>query len=253
LAANGDVTGNTWPSTPAHHLFAREVSYGRCTITSSNTAAAQTPIPPRPAVPQEILDLASAPLFRGEYRGTEHATVREGLPLFGTKGTSTREVAFSNDFNILRTTGPMVSYGASTYADALRAARELAYDWSDPSLGGQIYASVGVAVLQASDGAYFSALIGSGKQQTSGSALGYRSDGYDNNVHGSIDRATDARPTTPWTAPVDGDGKPVDIAPPADDREIAARKVTDVKVDKLVPATPMLKAVIDIRELFEIS
>lgn len=209
-------------------------------------------VPREPAVPQALLDLASTPLVRGEYRGTERATVREGLPIFGTKGTSTRQVSFSNEFNILKTSGPMISYAAATLDDAVRAASRLAFDWSDPSLGGAIGASVGVAVLKASDNAYFTALIGSGNPQTSDSALGYRSDRFDNNIYGSIKRSTDARPESDWTAPVDRRGNPVSIPPPANDRPISPGRVKDITIEKFVPASPMVQAVLDINRLYKV-
>ena len=40
----------------------------------------------------EIMDLANAPLFRGEYTAVEKDTWREGMPLFGTKATSQRSM-----------------------------------------------------------------------------------------------------------------------------------------------------------------
>lgn len=215
---------------------------------------AAKPVPGDPAVPTEILALAKEPLFSARYRGTERSQWRDGLPLLGRKVTSTRDVAFSNEFNILRSgTSPFVSYAASSLDDAVRAARDLAFRWSDPSIGGAIYSSVGVAVLQASDGAFFSALVGSGNPRTSSSALSYRSDRYDNNIRGSIKRSSDARAVSKWTAPVDRDGKPVDLPPPADDRRISNRKVRDIKLEQVVPATPMLKAIVDINDLHEVN
>jgi hypothetical protein len=228
----------------------RMTTIQQLTVTPTKPA----PLPPTPPVPQEILGLADKPLFSAKYTGTERATWHDGIPLIGKKVTSTRDVAFSNDFNILRTgEGPMIGHAASSYDDAVRSASNLAFDWSDPALGGQIYASVGVAVLQAKDGAYFSALVGTGNPNTSASALSYRSDRFDSNILGSIRQADDAHATSKWSAPVDKHGNPVDDAPPADDRGIKNRKVDDVKLADIVAATPMLKAIVDVNSVYKVD
>lgn len=226
--------------------------------TPTAPAPAATPatsaVPPRPPVPAELLALAEQPLFRGEYRAVERDTWRDGLPLVGRKVSSQREVAFSNEFNVLSThRGPMIDYAAATYEDALRAARDVAYAWSDPAFGGQIYSSVGVGVLQAADGAWFTALVGSGDPQTSADALGYRSDRFDNNVHGSFRRSTDSRATSAWTAPVDGDGRPVGVPAPSDDRPINRRDVEGVTIERLVSDAPQLKAIVDVRSVLPVG
>ena len=114
--------------------------------TASPTSPTPSPVPSRPETPKELLDLAGAPLFRGEYSAVERDSWHLGMPVFGRKVTSERAVAFTNEFNVLKTSGPMMGYQASTLEDAIRGAQDLAWDGSDPSLGGQIYASVAVAV-----------------------------------------------------------------------------------------------------------
>jgi hypothetical protein len=222
----------------------------RTSLPDSPTPA---PVPPRPETPKELLDLAGAPLFRGEYSAVERDSWHLGVPVFGRKVTSERPVAFTNEFNILKTSGPMMGYQASTLEDAIRGARDLAYDWSDPSLGGRIYASVAVAVLQAKDGTYYSALVGSGNPQTSSSALGYRSDRFDSNIYGRLKRATDTHATGPWSAPVDTDGTVVDTPAPDEHAAITRRHVEDVKIERFVPATDALKAIVDVRNVYRLD
>ncbi len=223
------------------------------TVTTPPVAQGTTPVPPRPKPSAEILDAVSKPLFRGEYSNTQRHEWRDGLPLFGTKVSSTRQVAFSNEFNVLHVgDSPMVRYASTSYDDAVRSARDLAYDWSDPAIGGQIYDSVGVAVLQAADGAYFTALIGSGDRQTTGSELGYRSDRFDGNIRGNPKHATDARATSPWTAPVDKDGKAVDAAPPKDTHKIKLGEL-EYAAPKVVPYSPLLKAIVDVNHVYTVE
>lgn len=223
------------------------------TVTTPPSAQGTAPVPPRPQPTAEILDAVSKPLFRGEYANTQKHEWRDGLPLFGTKVSSTRQVAFSNEFNVLHVgESPMVRYASTSFDDAVRAARDLAFAWSDPAIGGQIYDSVGVAVLQAADGAYFTALIGSGDRQTNGSELGYRSDRFDGNIRGNPKRATDARATSPWTAPVDKDGTPVDTNPPKDTHKIKLSEL-EYAAPKLVPYSPLLKAVVDVTNVYAVD
>lgn len=228
------------------------------TLPTSVTAApahqaTATPLPKEPVVPQGVLDLASAPLFRGDYHATERDTWHAGVPLIGRKLTSTRGVAFSNEFNILKSSGPMVGYAGATLDDAVRSAGSLAYDLSDPALGGAIYSSVGVAVLQSKDGAYYQALVGSGRSQTSGSELGYRSDRFDDNIYGNAKRADDVHAISSWTHPVDRHGAPTDVAPPADDSAVVNRHLQDVQIDKFTAASPMLKAIVDVNKVHSID
>ncbi len=222
-------------------------------VTTTPSVQGTTPVPPRPEPTAEILDAASKPLFRGEYANTQRHEWRDGLPFFGTKVSSTRQVAFSNEFNVLHVgDSPMVRYAATSLDDAIRSARDLAFDWSDPALGGRIYDSVGVAVLQAADGAFFTALIGSGDRQTSGSELGYRSDRFDGNIRGNPKRATDARVTSPWTAPVDADGTPVDTPAPKDTHKI---KLSELQYapPTIVPYSSTLKAIVDVTNVYTVD
>lgn len=221
--------------------------------TASPSSPTPTPVPSRPETPKELLDLAGAPLFRGEYTAVERDSWHLGVPVLGRKVTSERPVAFTNEFNVLRINGPMMGYQASTLEDAIRGARDLAYDWSDPAIGGQIYSSVAVAVLQAKDGNYYSALVGAGDPQTSSSALGYRSDRFDNNIYGSAKRATDTHVTGPWTAPVDKHGTVVDTPGPDEHAGIVRRHVEDVKIERFVPATDALKAIVDVRNVYRLD
>jgi hypothetical protein len=214
---------------------------------------APLPIPRDPAVPQAILDLAAKPLFKVSYTGTEQATVRKGLPLFGEKGVANREVAFTNEFGILKTSGPMVSYAAATLDDAMRSARQLAFDWSDPSIGGAINASVGVAILQHGENQFFHALIGSGKTNTSASALGYRSDRYDNNINGRARLATDLKAVSGWSAPVDKKGNAVNIPAPSNDRPVVAGRVRDIKADQIDSVSTMVKAIVDVNKVLMVG
>jgi hypothetical protein len=224
-------------------------------IATSPATATPTPapVPPNPKTPQDVLDAVAKPLFRGEYTATETDTWTKGVPLFGTKVSSSRPIAFSNEFNVLDVGEKMVGFQATTLDDAIRGAADLAFDWSDPAIGGGIYASVGVAILQGSDGNYYSALVGSGNPKTSTSALGYRSDRFDNNIYGKLKHATDAKPTGSWSAPVDKHGKPVDVPAPSNDAPITRRHVEDIKVGEFVPATPLLKAIVDIKNVFRIG
>ena len=209
--------------------------------------------PGTPDVPQEIAALFDKPIFTGEYTATERDTWRKGLPLFGTKVHADRSVAFSNEFNVLRVPQPLAGYGAASLDDAIRKAREVAYEWSDPAIGGRIYSSVGVAVLQAADGNHFIALVGSGNPNTSKGALGYRSDRYDNNIYGNAKRAEDLRATSSWSAPVDRDGNPVDVPAPSDDAAVNRRHLVDQQIERFVPASDALKAVVDIKNVYRIG
>ena len=212
-----------------------------------------TPVPKDPEVPQEVFDALAKPLFTGEYTATERDSWHVGVPVFGKKVTSERPIAFTNEFNALKGNGFFAGYQAATLDDAIRGAGNLAFDWSDPALGGQIYSSVAVAVLQASDGNYYTALVGSGNPQTSSSALSYRSDRFDNNIYGSLKRATDAHATASWSKPVDKDGKAVDVPGPDDAAGITRRHVEDVKIERFAPATPMLKAIVDVRNVYRLD
>ncbi len=218
-------------------------------------AAAQPPSTPpgTPDVPADLTALFEKPLFRGEYTATERETWRDGLPLFGTKLSSTRSVAFSNEFNVLRSHGPMAGYAASSLDDAIRAAQDIAFRWSDPALGGRIYSSVGVAVLQAADGNHFLALVGSGNPNTSSSELGYRSDRFDNNIYGNPKRADDLRATSSWTQPTDKHGEPSDVAPPSNDAKVNRRHLVDQQIERFVPASDAVKAIVDVRNVYRID
>lgn len=212
------------------------------------------PVPRDPKVPSEILELVDQPLFRGEYTATERDTWWQGMPLVGTKVSSERTIGFSNEFNLLRSRrGPFAGYAASSFDDAVHQARELAFDWSDPAFGGKIYASVGVAVLQASDGLYYMALVGSGDPNTTSSALGYRSDRFDEDIHGELKQATDARAVGPWSAPLDKDGRPVDVPAPDAARGIRLRDVVDHEVVRFTSSVPALKALVDLHHVFEVE
>ena len=211
------------------------------------------PVPKTPEPTPEILEAASRPLFTGRYAAMETDTWRVGMPLFGTKASSTREVTFSNEFNVLTTSAPMVEFASTNFDEAVRKARDVVFAWSDPALGGQIYSSVGAAVLQAKDGAYFVALVGSGDPRTSGSELGYRNDRFDENIHGILKRSTDAKPTTPWSTPVDKDGTNLDTPAPDDAREIRRRDVDAVEITAFEPHSSTLKAIVDLKHLYRIS
>lgn len=211
------------------------------------------PVPSTPVPTPEILEAASKPLFTGEYTAVERDTWRVGMPLFGTKVSSARSVTFSNEFNVLTTPAPMVEFASTNFDEAVRKARDVVFAWSDPALGGQIYTSVGAAVLQAKDGAYFIALVGSGDPRTNGSELGYRYDRFDENIHGSLKRSTDAKASSPWSAPADADGTPVDAPAPDDAREIRRRDVGDVEIAAFVPHSTTLKAVVDLKHLYRID
>ncbi|MCW2921959.1 MAG: hypothetical protein JWL76_1833 [Thermoleophilia bacterium] len=211
------------------------------------------PVPSTPEPTPEILDAASRPLFTGQYTAVERDTWRVGMPLFGTKVSSSRDVTFTNEFNVLKTSSPMVEFASTSFDEAVRKARDTVFAWSDPALGGQIYSSVGAAVLQAKDGAYFIALVGSGDPQTSGSELGYRMDRFDDNIHGILKRSTDAKAASPWSAPVDEAGNVVDQPTPDNAREIRRRDVQLAEITAFLPHTPMLKAIVDIRHLYRIN
>jgi hypothetical protein len=211
------------------------------------------PVPSTPEPTPEILEAASKPLFTGHYTATETDTWRNGMPLFGTKVSSSRTVTFTNEFNVLKTSAPMIQFASTSFDEAIRKARDVAFDWSDPALGGQIYASVGAAVLQAKDGAYFIALVGSGDPQTSGNELGYRSDRFDENIHGILKRSTDAAPASPWSAPVDKDGQPVELPAPDDARAIRRRDVGNVEIAAFEPHSATLKAIVDVRHLYRVG
>lgn len=221
--------------------------------TAPASRTTPVPIPPRPQPSAELLEAVSKPLFRGEYADIQRHEWRNGMPFFGPKVSSTRQVEFTNEFNVLHIAGsPLVGYAATSYDDALRGARTLAYDWADPAVGGAIYDSVGVAVLQAKDGTFFNALIGFGDRETSSSELGYRIDRFDGNVRGDVRKSTDARAESDWTKPIDEHGKPVDVPAPPVTHKFHHKELRPDTL-RLVPFTDMLKAVVDINNVYPIN
>lgn len=216
------------------------------------TSIPPTPGPAEPPVPAEVLALATKPLFSARYTGVEKESWYTGVPLVSTKLHSQRDIAFTNNFNILTTNEPMITYSAATLDDAIRSAQYVAYRWSTGGLGGLIDASCAMAVLETPDHKFFSAMIGTGNPKTTEEALAYRSDRFDNNIYGSLRKATDAAPTSSWSAPVDKHGTAVNAPAPADDSAITKRHVEAVQLDTITPATSMLKAVVDFKNVWRL-
>lgn len=204
------------------------------------------------SVPADITSLLSAPVATGTYSGVEHDTSRAGL--FGPKGTSTRTVEFTNDLNLLRTKqGDAIVWNMGTdFDDAVRAAKQMSLDLSVPEFGARVTRSLGLALLQAGDGAYLAAAVGTGKPTTSMSQLSYPSDRFDGNVHGDLRNATSSVATSGWTARVGTDGQPVDADRPDDARPVG-RNVSDMKRVNLEAHTPLLKAIVDFDNVVEFN
>ncbi len=219
--------------------------------------AITTPVAPaanRSVVPPEIVDLIGKPIMRGDYQGTESSTWRTSF--LGKKVTSTRETAFSNEFQIL-TDGddkrPLMWQAGTTLNDAIATARDISRASSRPDYIGPSLPGVGVGVLQAKDGAFLAAYIGIPHKITLGDHVFTSewkwSDRFGGDIHGRSQYASDARAVSKWTAPVDKHGKVVDgVAPPADSTPVGI--VGEPRSERLTALTPLLKFIVDEEKVY---